>query len=49
MGGGEDYYNDFYRWFSALTPAEQDAYAQSNEPPLAWRDLYSTIKAHPWT
>jgi hypothetical protein len=41
-------YDEFYRWFSALAAAEQDAYAALNEPPSGWRDLYATIKAHPW-
>lgn len=47
MGDGEDYYNQFYRWFSALPVTEQDAYARSNEPPSGWRNLYATIKLHP--
>ena len=49
MGAGEHYYNQFYRWFSALPAEEQDAYVRSNEPPPGWRNLYATIKAHPWT
>lgn len=49
MGAGEDYYDKFYRWFSGLPPDEQDAYSRANEPPSGWRDLYATIRAHPWT
>jgi hypothetical protein len=48
MGDGEEYYNQFYRWFSALPAAEQDAYVSSNEPPSGWRDLYTIIKRQPW-
>jgi hypothetical protein len=48
MGGGEEYYDQFYRWFSGLTPDEQEAYASANEPPAGWRKLYQTIKEHPW-
>ena len=48
MGDGEDYYNQFYRWFSALSEPEQEAFARANEPPPEWSDLYTTIKAHPW-
>ena len=48
MGEGEDYYNQFYRWFSVLHEAEQDAFARTNEPPPEWRELYATIKTHPW-
>ena len=38
MGRGEEYYNEFYRWFSALTPAEQEEYVRSNAPPYEWRE-----------
>jgi hypothetical protein len=48
MSAGEDYYDQFYRWFSGLSPAEQDAYARANEPPSGWRHLYETIRQHAW-
>ena len=48
MGSGEDYYNAFYRMFSALSAAEQDAYARSNPEPREWRGFYAMIKSHPW-
>ena len=48
MGRGEDYYNDFYKWFSGLLPIEQEAYALANEPPRGWLNLYDTIRQHPW-
>jgi hypothetical protein len=48
MGDGEDYYNQFYRWFSSLPAAQQDEFARTNKPPSEWRDLYATIQAHPW-
>jgi hypothetical protein len=48
MGDGEQYYDQFYRWFSALSASEQDAFAGANQPPSGWADLYTTIKANPW-
>ena len=48
MGGGEDYYNQFYRWFSNLDAEKQDAYALENNPPFGWRKIYTTIRKHPW-
>ena len=48
MGDGEDYYNRFYRWFSSLSPAEQDRFADDHEPPPEWAKLYKNIRQHPW-
>jgi hypothetical protein len=48
MGDGEHYYDRFYRWYSALSDPEQDAFANANQPPSGWGDLYATIKADPW-
>ncbi|AHE52329.1 hypothetical protein NX02_02855 [Sphingomonas sanxanigenens DSM 19645 = NX02] len=48
MGPGEDYYDEFYRWFSNLSAAEQAHYALNNPPPVDWVDLYEIIKEHPW-
>lgn len=48
MGSGEEYYNEFYRWFSGLSGAEQAAYSLANKPPSGWHNLYDTIINHPW-
>jgi hypothetical protein len=48
MGAGEGYYDQFYRWFSSLSPAEQDTYSRLNKPPFGWDKLYNTIREHPW-
>lgn len=46
MGAGEGYYDQFYRWFSGLSPSEQDRYARDHEPPLGWVKLYENIRQH---
>jgi hypothetical protein len=48
MGGGEAYYDEFYRWFSALSPEERREYEQKNTPPSGWERIYRTISANPW-
>ncbi len=48
MGEGEGYYDQFYRWFSDLSPAEQSTFALSHAPPSGWENLYETIRKHPW-
>jgi hypothetical protein len=48
MGMGEDYYNQFYRWFSNLSAIEQDNYALANPPPSGWANVYKNIASHPW-
>jgi hypothetical protein len=37
MDGGEDYLDEFTRWFSALPTAEQATYVRMHPPPQAWR------------
>jgi hypothetical protein len=44
MGPGEDYYDQFYRWYSNLPAREQDDYALRNPVPTDWVDLYQTIR-----
>jgi len=48
MGPGEDYYFEFYRWFSGLSNAEKAAYSEANQPPSGWQDLYKIIIEDPW-
>ena len=48
MGLGEDYYDQFYRWYSNLSAIDQYEYAEKNPLPVDWVDLYQTIKEHPW-
>jgi hypothetical protein len=48
MGAGEDYFDMFYRWFSALNDAEWTRFASENPEPAGWR-LYQTITEHPWS
>lgn len=47
MGGGEDYKWDFWEMFSALSPAEQEAYERANPEPEEWKGYYSQIRANP--
>ena len=48
MGGGEEYYDQFYRWFSNLSHMTQDDFAQSHLPPFGWEDIYKNIRQNPW-
>lgn len=48
MGPGQDYYWDFYRWFSGLPDAEKTAYAKAYPPPAGWDHLYRMIIEDPW-
>jgi hypothetical protein len=49
MGPGEEYYNQFYRWFSALSRADQHEYSSAHEPPSGWKNIYEAIGQHPWS
>jgi hypothetical protein len=49
MGGGEEYYNAFYRWFSALTSSDQEQFRLNHPETAAWAGFYNTIARHPWT
>ena len=48
MGSGEDAYDTFYRWFSALTPEQAQAFERENPEPEGWRGTYANIRANPW-
>jgi hypothetical protein len=48
MGGGEEYYDEFYRWFSKLTPNVQTEFQLSNPEPQPWKGTYKIMKDHPW-
>jgi hypothetical protein len=48
MGPGEDVYNEYYKWFSALDPAAQQAYRNDHPESYGWRGFYQIIIDHPW-
>lgn len=48
MGYGEEYYNQFYKWFSRLDSNAQITYAADNPEPDDWAGIYERIKSHPW-
>lgn len=47
MGGGEDYYNEFYRMFLALSVAEQGTYTLADPEPGGWSRFYAMIRSNP--
>jgi hypothetical protein len=48
MGRGEDYYNEFYKWFSVLGATERYLYALGHPEPADWKGFYATIVSRPW-
>jgi hypothetical protein len=48
MGRGEDYYNEFYKWFSVLGSTERDRYVLGQPEPAEWKGFYAMIVSHPW-
>lgn len=48
MGHAEDYYDQFYRWFSKLEENERQQFIQENPEPSDWSGFYRTIIVHPW-
>jgi len=48
MGSGEDYYNEFYRWFSNLGEAARRDFVSRHPEPSDWQGIYATIIEHPW-
>jgi hypothetical protein len=48
MGSGEDYYNKYYQWFSALSPSDRDVYRNANPEPADWIGFYQGIIDRPW-
>lgn len=48
MGYGEEYYNEFYKWFSNLSVAAAAGFMQQNPEPEAWNGFYEILLKHPW-
>lgn len=48
MGPGEDYYDEFYRWFSSLHKDAQSGYIEENPEPPGWQRFYERILSSPW-
>lgn len=48
MGYGEDYYDEFYKWFSRLDLATWTDYAENFPEPIEWKGFYKMIMDHPW-
>jgi hypothetical protein len=48
MGDGEDYYNRFYRWFSALDAEASHQYRDTHAEPDGWEGFYRMLSEHPW-
>ena len=48
MGFGEEYYNAFYKWFSALKAADRMQFRQSMPEPSEWSGFYQMIADSPW-
>jgi hypothetical protein len=49
MGGGEEYYDAFYRWFSAQSGSTQEEFRLANPEPPSWAGFYDTLVQNPWT
>jgi len=48
MGGGEDYYDNFYHWFSRLNEASRNELMSQFPEPEDWKGFYEMIIDHPW-
>ncbi len=48
MGPGEDYYDRFYRWFSALDAQTARGFTSGHPEPVGWEGFFEMIQAHPW-
>jgi hypothetical protein len=40
MGAGEDYLDQWLKWFKALSDEEKAAYAKAEPPPTGWDSFY---------
>lgn len=45
MGGGEDYWIEFPKWYRSLTPTERSDYREAYQAPSGWEDYYDMIEA----
>lgn len=41
MGGGEDYRNDFFRFFESLDETAKASFIQENPEPADWKGFYA--------
>lgn len=48
MGYEEEYYDQFYKWFSNLIAPEQDGFVARNPEPNGWEGFYDMIRKNPW-
>ncbi len=48
MGYGEDYYDKFYKWFSALDSEAMARFVDSYPEPQDWNGFYQMIAEDPW-
>ncbi len=48
MGSGEDYYLEFYRYYSRLSEEDATDYAREYPEPRGWHGKYAQIRANPW-
>ena len=42
MGGGEDYLDDYRKWFATLSAENRDAYVRSRPEPEGWNGFFET-------
>jgi hypothetical protein len=45
MGYGEEYWDEFDRWYKALPPARRDQYTCDNPAPSSWPGFYEVKRA----
>jgi hypothetical protein len=45
MGGGEDYLDEWRRWFVGLDPGTRETYIEQNPEPDGWEDFYQKLIA----
>lgn len=48
MGTGEEYYIEFYQWFSDMKYKEQMLFMSENIEPEEWAGFYEMIISKPW-
>jgi hypothetical protein len=47
MGYGQDYHQNFWKWFSSLDAVAQEAYCRDHPEPGGWAGFYRMIIDHP--
>lgn len=48
MGYGEEYMNEFWKWFSRLTEDEKKRFELDHPEIAGWEGFYNRIRASPW-